>query len=56
MNNIGKLGLTIRNVENQPALDTNTRIDVKRKDGTAVLRFKELNLPLGGQLEIPAYP
>jgi hypothetical protein len=56
MSNIGKLGLTIRNVENQPALDPNTRIDVKRKDGMAILRFKELNLPLNGQLEIPAFP
>src|SRR5262245_14808130 len=56
MTNIGKLGLTIRNVENQPALDPNTRIDVKRKDGTAILRFKEMNLPLGAQLEIPAFP
>jgi hypothetical protein len=56
MSNIGKLGLTIRNVENQPALDPQTRIDVKRRDGTAVLRFKALNLPLGGELEIPAFP
>lgn len=56
MSNIGKLELTIRNVENQRALDPNTRIDVKRKDGTAILRFKELNLPLGGQLELPAFP
>jgi hypothetical protein len=56
MSNIGKLGLTIRNVENQPALDPDTRIDVKRKDGTAILRFKELNLPLNAQLEIPAFP
>ncbi|MGH9754808.1 MAG: hypothetical protein ACREA2_18680 [Blastocatellia bacterium] len=56
MSNTGKLGLTIRNVENQPALDPNTRIDVKRKDGTAILRFKELNLPLKGRLDIPAFP
>src|SRR5262245_31041528 len=56
MTNIGKLGLTIRNVENQPALDPDTRIDVKRRDGTAILRFKELNLPLGVQLDIPAFP
>jgi hypothetical protein len=56
MSNIGKLGLTIRNIENQPALDPNTRIDVKRKDGTAILRFRELNLPLNTQLDIPAFP
>jgi hypothetical protein len=56
MSNIGKLGLTIRNIENQPALDPKTRIDVKRKDGTAILRFRELNLPLNAQLEIPAFP
>lgn len=56
MSNIGKLGLTIRNVENQPALDPDTRIDIKRRDGTAILRFKELNLPLGAQLDIPAFP
>jgi hypothetical protein len=56
MSNIGKLGLTIRNTENQPALDPKTRIDVKRKDGTAILRFRELNLPLNTQLEIPAFP
>ncbi|MGH9769865.1 MAG: hypothetical protein ACREAB_20770 [Blastocatellia bacterium] len=56
MNNIGKLGLTIRNVEDQPALDPQTRIDVKRRDGNAILRFKELNLPLDVQLEIPAFP
>jgi len=56
MSNIGKLGLTIRNVENQPALDPSTRIDVKRKDETTILRFRELNLPLNVQLDIPAYP
>jgi hypothetical protein len=56
MINIGKLGLTISNVENQPALDPNTRIDVKRNDGTAILRFRELNLPLEGRLDIPAFP
>jgi hypothetical protein len=56
MSNIGKLGLMIRNVENQPALDPDTRIDVKRRDGTAILRFRELNLPLGAQLDIPAFP
>lgn len=56
MSNIGKLGLTIRNVENQPALDPDTRIDVKRKDGSAILRFNELNLPLDVQLDIPAFP
>ena len=56
MSNIGKLGLTIKNVENQQALDPSTRIDVKRKDETTILRFRELNLPLNVQLDIPAYP
>jgi hypothetical protein len=56
MSNIGKLELTIRNVEDQPALDPNTRIDVRRNDGTVILRFKEQNLPLAGQLQIPAFP
>ncbi len=55
MSNIGKLVLTIHNVEDQHALDPQIRIGVKRHDGSAV-NFKILNQAPDWLLEIPAFP
>lgn len=56
MANLGKLELTIKNTADQPAADPKTRIQVQRKDSSVILNFKNLNLPLPGVLEIPAFP
>ncbi len=56
MANLGKLELAIKNTLDQPAADPKTRIDVQRKDNSVILNFKNLNLPLPGVLEIPAFP
>jgi hypothetical protein len=56
MANLGKLELTIKNTADQPAADPKTRIQVQRTDNSVVRHFKNLNLPLPGVLEIPAFP
>ncbi len=56
MGNMGKYILTIKDVADQLAVDPDTQIKVIRTDNTAILRFKNLTLPLGGQLDIPAFP
>ncbi len=56
MANLGKLELTIKNTVDQPAADPKTRIEVQRTDNSVVRQFKNLNLPLPGVLEIPAFP
>ncbi|HMV81843.1 MAG TPA: hypothetical protein PKA34_01825 [Blastocatellia bacterium] len=56
MANLGKLELAIKNTLDQPAADPKTRIDVQRRDSSVILNFKNLNLPLPGVLEIPAFP
>lgn len=56
MANLGKLELTIKDSADQPAADPKTRIDIQRADSRVILNFKNLNLPLPGALQIPAFP
>lgn len=56
MANLGKLELTIKDSADQLAADPKTRIDIQRADSRVILNFKNLNLPLPGVLQIPAFP